>query len=118
MNPGAELFAAGPAPAPSLLWAALRVAGMLALLGLGAWLLVKRRGLQRGIRSIEVLDRAFLSRGASVALLRAGSRRLLLGITAEQVRLLCELDGQAAPEGRADFAGALERAGGGRGSGT
>jgi len=117
MNPGADLLAAAP-EAPSLLWAALRVAGMLALLGLGAWLLVKRRGFQRGGRSLEVLDRAFLSRGTSVALLRAGSRKMLLGITAEQVRLLCELDDDEPAAGASDFAGTLERAAARRGEGA
>ena len=116
MTPGLEPLASAPDAVPSLLGAGLRIAGVLALLGVGAWFLVKRRGFTRTARSLEVVDRAFLARGASVALLRVGPRRLLLGITAEHVRLLRDLGdeveaagghGAGAPPAR--FAETLER---------
>jgi flagellar biogenesis protein FliO len=91
MGPAAEPLVTAPEMVPSLLGATLRVVGMLALLGVGAWLFVKRRSFQRGGRAIEVIDRAFLARGTSVALLRVGQSRLLLGITPSHVRLLRDL---------------------------
>jgi flagellar biosynthetic protein FliO len=81
-----------------------------ALLCAAAWLLLRwRRRSGAGRRQLRVLDRAFLSRGASVALVHVAGKRLLLGVTTEGVRLLRDLDpGVAATP--ADFQGVLAAA--------
>jgi flagellar biogenesis protein FliO len=55
---------------------------------------------------IEVLGRQVLSRGASVAVVRAGGRSLVLGVTDTSVRLLAEADADSL-EGEAPGAPAL-----------
>jgi len=79
--------------APSLLGPTLRVIGALALLAAGAWILLGRlnRG-RRGRGDLCVIDRAFLARGAGVALVRVEGRRLLLGVSNDGVRLLSDLE--------------------------
>ena len=78
---------------PSLLGAALRMGLAVAALALVAWgWLYWRRRVKDPTRDLEVLDRAFLARGASVALLRVGERRLLVGVSAEGVRLIGDLE--------------------------
>ena len=83
----------GPEAAPSLVGAAVRIGAVLLLLfgGALAWMHWQRRG--RGARRrLEVLDRVMLARGASVALLRVEGHRLLVGVSAEGVRLIRRLD--------------------------
>ncbi|MBZ5637245.1 MAG: flagellar biosynthetic protein FliO [Acidobacteriia bacterium] len=93
MTPAVEALAAAPAAAPSLLGAALRMVGALVLLGVSAWVVLRwQRNVRGARRQMEVLDRAVLTRGASVAILRVEGRRLLLGVSADGVRLLGDLD--------------------------
>lgn len=83
-------------PGPSLLGSALRMLAAMALLGAGAWLLVRwRRAQGSSRRELQVLDRVDVARGASIAVLRAGERRLLVGVSGEGVRLLCDLGERA-----------------------
>ena len=78
---------------PSLWAAALRLAVAATVLGVGAWLwLAWRRNTLGPTRQLHVLDRAFLSRGASVALLQVEGRKLLVGISADGVRLIRDMD--------------------------
>ncbi len=78
---------------PSLLGATLRIVLMLAVIVAAGWgWLYWQRRARGPERRLQVLDRAFLMRGAGVALLRADDRRLLVGVSAEGVRLLRDLD--------------------------
>ncbi len=82
---------------PSLFGASLRMGLAMALLLVAAWVLLRwRKKTQAPTREMEVLDRVFLTRGASAALLRVGKKRLLVGVSAEGVRLLSDLDGAEA----------------------
>jgi flagellar protein FliO/FliZ len=60
------------------------------------WVLAKavRRPLggRRGTGSLSVLNRQQLTRGAAVAVVRAGDKALILGITDQQVSLLGEAE--------------------------
>ena len=71
-----------PETIPSLAWAAARMIGAVALLAGAAWVLLRwrRRGMGAE-RPMRVIDRAFLARGASVALVRVAERNLLLGVS-------------------------------------
>lgn len=95
---------------PSLLGAGLRAAAVTAAVALALWLLARYSGRFRRGRRLEVLDRAVLGRAASIALVRVDDSRLLVGVSAEGVRLLRDLD--ARPSGRASpsFALALDDA--------
>ena len=98
-----EIDALASAEAPSLLGAGLRLL-LFALLfagAVGGWWWWRRRQREGG-RQLEILDRALLSRGASVALLRVADRTLLIGVSPEGVRLLKSF-GRAEP-----FADTLE----------
>ena len=77
---------------PSLAGAALRMIVAVGLLAAAAWALMRwqKRG-KAGRSRLQVLDRAFLSRGASVALIRVEGKRLLVGVSAEGVRLIDDL---------------------------
>ncbi|HEU4400900.1 MAG TPA: flagellar biosynthetic protein FliO [Candidatus Polarisedimenticolia bacterium] len=87
----ADALAAAP-EAPSLLGALLRSAALLAVLAGGGWALLRWQRRTRGARRfLEVIDRAFLARGASLALVRVCGRRLLLGISSDGVRLVSDL---------------------------
>jgi flagellar biogenesis protein FliO len=94
--------------APSLAGAVLRIS--LVVLGLaaaaGAWLYWQRR-VKGPTRLLEILDRAALARGASVALLRVGERRLLVGVSNEGVRLLRDLEATELPAPQRAFADVL-----------
>ncbi len=93
MTPPADAVATVTEAVPSLVGPAIRVGIALALLCAAAWAVLrwhKKVGGPR--RQLEVLDRAFLARGASVALVRVGGKRVLLGVSAEGVRLLRDLD--------------------------
>jgi flagellar biogenesis protein FliO len=101
MLPGADALA--DVEVPSLWGAALRVGLALAALAGLAWLsLAWRRRAGRVERQLEVLDRAHLTRGASVALVRAGGRRLVVGVSTDGVRLLAEIDDAATRSGFAE----------------
>jgi flagellar biogenesis protein FliO len=109
MTPAVDALAVAPDVAPSLIGAALRTAAALALLGAAAWVFFRwHRGAGASRRQMEVLDRAVLTRGASVAILRVEGKRLLLGISADGVRLLRDLDPGAA--GPAEFKAVLAEA--------
>jgi flagellar biogenesis protein FliO len=105
MNPATEALSSTVQAAPSLFGAALRIGVVTAALVFLLWLLGRHsRGLRRAKR-LEILDRAVLGRAASVALIRVDESRLLVGVSAEGVRLLRELDPLPSPS----FALALER---------
>ena len=77
---------------PSFWGAALRLVLAVGLLALGTWgWLWWQRRARRTSRHLEVLDRALLSRSASVALIRVGEKRLLVGVAADGVRLIDDL---------------------------
>jgi flagellar biogenesis protein FliO len=96
--------AVGAESIPSLGWAVLRMVGAIALLAAGAWVLLRwRKRAGQGRRSLRVLDRAFLTRGASLALVSVAGKRLLLGISTDGVRLITHLDPGAGGEGADDF---------------
>jgi flagellar biogenesis protein FliO len=79
--------------APSLVWAAIKTAATLAGLGAMAWVLLRwQKTGKRAKRHLEVIDRAVLGRGASVALLRVCGKRVLVGVGGDGVRLLRDLD--------------------------
>lgn len=93
MTPAVDAIAAVPDAAPSLVGAAIRTVAALVLLAGAAWIFLRwRRGFRASRRQMEVLDRAVLTRGASVAILEVEGKKLLLGISADGVRLLRELD--------------------------
>lgn len=88
----------------SLLWAVLRMVAAVGLLGAAAWVLLRwKRRATRGPEALNVLDRACLTRGASIALVSVAGRRLLLGVSSDGVRLLSDLEAGAPPDGPADF---------------
>ena len=84
---------------PSLLGAALRMGLIVVVLTGGAWVwFYWQKKTRAASRHLEVLDRAFLARGACVTLLRVDRRRLLVGVSAEGVRLIRDLE-PAGPRG-------------------
>ncbi len=72
----------------------LRAVGALvtvvALVPLVAWVM-RRTGRVRGPRQLEVEERVPLARGAHLAVVRHGDRRLLVGVTEHAVSLVSEL---------------------------
>lgn len=79
--------------APSLLWAAVKTVGTLVGLGVMAWVVLRwQKTGRRSKRYLEVIDRAILGRGTSVALLRVCGKRVLIGVSSDGVRLLRDLD--------------------------
>ena len=78
---------------PSLWDAAVRLALAVGLLAAAAWawLYWQRRG-RGSSRQLEVIERSFLTRGVSLALVRVDGRRLLVGVSADGVRLIRDLD--------------------------
>ena len=112
MTAPTEVLTAVPEAAPSLFWASVRMVLLLAVFLAAAWFLFRWHRRNRGsAKSLEVLDRAFLARGTSVALLRVEGRRLLLGVSAEGVRLLRDMDaGGPPPSDAARFGRALHEA--------
>ncbi|ANM30540.1 hypothetical protein ABI59_14580 [Acidobacteria bacterium Mor1] len=72
-----------------MIGASLRMGLALVMLLLAAWGWLQWQKRQRGgERRVEVIDRAALARGSSVALLKVDDRRLLVGVSNEGVRLL------------------------------
>ncbi len=92
----------------------LRAAGALvlvvALVPLAAWVL-RRTGRIRGPRLLAVEERVPLARGAHLAVVRHGERRLLVGVTEHAVSLVAELeeDDAPAPATEAEAPGAAPR---------
>jgi flagellar biogenesis protein FliO len=110
MQPAADALALTGDAAPSLLWAAIKTAGALAaLLTAGFFLLRWQKTGRPSRRHLEILDRAILGRGSSVALLRVCGKRVLVGVSSESVRLLRDLD-PGPPQADADFSEVLSRA--------
>jgi flagellar biogenesis protein FliO len=93
MSPLPEV-AADPGAITSLTGSVLRIVGFLLLLGACAWAWIRwqRKGGRTAKRDLQILDQAFFNRNASVAMINAAGRRLLLGISAEGVRLITELE--------------------------
>lgn len=110
MAPPTDALAIAGDAAPGLLGAAVRMVLATAAVALLAWAALRfQRRLKSPNRHLSVVDRAFLSRGVSVALVECDGRRLLLGVSGEGVRLIRDLD--AGGRHRASpFEGALERA--------
>jgi flagellar biogenesis protein FliO len=103
---------AGAVPVAGTLWVAgLRLSLAVAVLAVaaGLWLHWQRRS-RGATRQLEVLDRAFLARGVSVALLRVGGRRLLVGVSGEGVRLIRDLEAGPTSACGASFVEALAEA--------
>lgn len=100
-SPPLEAVVAAGDAVPSIALAALRVAGALAFVVACGWAVLRwRRSMGKLGGGLRVLDRAFLTRGASIAVVAVEGRRLLLGVSAEGVRLLTDLedDKSAFPE--------------------
>ncbi|GEM_PF-2740471 len=96
---------------PDLLWPTLRMLLFVAFVAVAAWAWFKyQRNARAGARKLQILDRAFLARGTSVALLRVENRRLLLGVSPEGVRLLRDLDRGAGGKEAGRFTDVLEKA--------
>jgi len=88
-----DLVATAPEAVPSLAMAAVRMGLALGALILAAWALLRwRNRTVGGRRDLQVLDRAVLTRGASVALVNVSGRRLLLGVSTNGVNLLTRLE--------------------------
>ena len=112
-------------PSASMLWASVRTAGSLALvlavIGLGV-VAVRRLGprarwMGPGGDGPRVVARTYLGPKESLCVVRVGPEVLLLGVSSQQISMLCKLDpARTAPSpGGAWFGGAAEgvRAGGG-----
>jgi flagellar biogenesis protein FliO len=80
------------------------LAFVVALVVLAGWLARRRLGGQ-GAGALALEERLVLGRGSQVVVVRAGQRRLLLGVAEKTVSLVCELD-EAEPEALAPFAAA------------
>ncbi len=107
MSPVDPILAAPDAAVP--LWGAvLRTILALVLLcgGAAAWFYWRKK-VQANNRHLEIIDRAFLARGASVALLRVDRERLLVGVSADGVRLIRNLDPEPARPPKREFAQVL-----------
>ncbi len=110
MSPTPEAMSVAAGAGASLLGAGVRVAAATAAVVLALWLLSRYSGkLHRG-RRLEILDRAALGRAASIALIRVDDSRLLVGVSAEGVRLLRDLDAKPARSAPASFGLVLEDA--------
>jgi flagellar biogenesis protein FliO len=74
---------------------------------IGALALWARRGAA-GRRRLDIVETAALGQGRSVAVVRAGSKRLLIGVTGQAIATLAELDAEEWPEARAPARARLE----------
>lgn len=92
--------APGDGPLSGLIGLAVNLGIVLALLYGTLWLLRRfgPAGLARQGRSIRVIESASLGQGRSLVVVEAGERRLLLGVTAQQISLVSELPAQAPPQ--------------------
>ena len=68
---------------------AYSLALVFALLGLLAWWSRRNGGAQR---RLQVLETAALGQGRAVAVVRAGGKRLLIGVAGHSIATLAELD--------------------------
>lgn len=102
----ANAFASEQAPAPELLWPAVRMFAVLAIL-LGvifmAAYIFKRmnfqyNGLLGSPKNMKLLETLYLGPKKSIALLRVGQETFMLGIAANQISLLSKIDGPLAWE--------------------
>jgi flagellar biosynthetic protein FliO len=75
------------------MWATVRMVLALGAIAVTAWAVLRwNRRSKSSRRHMEILDRSFLARGTSIALVRVDGRRLLLGVSSEGVRLLRDMD--------------------------
>ena len=111
MTPPVDALSAIPDGVPSLFWATVRMVLCLAAIGFAAWAVMRwnRRSRSNG-RHLEIVDRTFLARGTSIALVRVEGRRLLLGVSTDGVRLIRDIDTGAARHGGTRFDRVLEKA--------
>ena len=93
---------AGGGALSDLLRLGMNLGIVLALLYGTLWLLRRLgpAGLARHGRSIRVIESASLGQGRSLVVVEAGERRLLLGVTAQQISLVSELPAEAPPRDR------------------
>ena len=106
MSPALE--ALGPDGGVSLAGAALRTAIALLALIAAAWAVARwRRRWGTPKRRLQVLERTFLARGASVALVEVEGRRLLVGVSNDGVRLLRDFEESGGPQFPKRFAPVL-----------
>lgn len=104
---GPDTLLAATDAGPSLWYAALRVTAAIALMLGGAWAWFYWQRRVRGpVRRLEILDRAILGRGASIALLRVDDRNLLVGVSTDGVRLIRDVDTPPATAARGGGAAA------------
>ncbi|PID54073.1 MAG: hypothetical protein CSA58_05395 [Micrococcales bacterium] len=85
---------------------------LLAVLGViwAAASLARRNGMGNGTgAALRVHDRTVLSRDAGLAVVEAGGRAFLVGVTAQSVSLVSELDPQDLPVGQPAGAGGTLR---------
>lgn len=93
MTPPPETLIAVQESAPTLMSAMLRLILATVVIAAAAWAwFYWQRKVKAPSRQLEVLDRAFLARGAAVALIRVLDRRVLVGVSSEGVRLIRDLD--------------------------
>jgi flagellar biogenesis protein FliO len=72
------------------------------LIGLAARVSRRARG-PRGVTGLRVIDRVGLSREANLTVVEVANRVLLLGVTAQGVTMLADLDVVLEPDGEPDF---------------
>lgn len=99
----------------SLSWSVMMLLLVVALIPVSLWVLKRLQGLQptRGPRAIELLAQLPLGPRERVTAVRVGQRVLVLGVTAQQVNLLAELEGGVdelpAPDAQSPDFGAMLR---------
>lgn len=93
---GVALLLAAPG---DLARGAARAAVVVLALGAGAIVIARRGAKAPAAPSLAIVAQAPLGRGASVAIVESGGRRLLVGFGEQGVRLVAELD-RAADEGQ------------------
>ena len=97
----------------SISWSLLMLLLVAALIPLSLWGLKRLQTLQpaRGPRAMEVVAQLPLGPRERIAAVRVGNRILVLGVTAQQINLLTELEGGAeafTAGGHADFGSVLQ----------
>lgn len=86
------------------LWFGSSIIGIILILLLtyfGSRWLVKRMSGSASGQNIKILDRAFLGQDKYVAIVKVGTKHLLIGVTSHEISRLCELgdeDGLIFPE--------------------
>lgn len=111
MTPPVDALGAASDAVPSLLWPTVRMVLAMGAIGFAAWAVLRwRRGSRSSERHMEILDRSYLARGTSIALVRVDGRKLLIGVSAEGVRLLRDMDTANSRQQAPRFGAALEQA--------